>query len=104
MLNKTLPTLLIAAAAAVVSVLAPMPVFAEDSKDATYEPDKGVDPDRSTRDRYQAAVREAQNRLKANLAQCERMPAADRAQCVRDANDMHDSDVARANDFLPRPR
>ncbi len=103
-MNKTLPTLLIAAAAALVSVAAPMPASAEDSKDSTLEPDKGPNPDRTVRDRYLMAMHEAQTRLSSSLAQCDRMQSADRAQCVRGANDTHEADVARANDFLDRPR
>ena len=102
-MNKTLPTLLIAAAAAVLAVLAPMPSQATDSKDDTYEPDKGPNPDKTTHDRYQQVLREADRRLKASLAECGRMQASDRAQCQRDAQDVHDSDVARANDFLEKP-
>jgi hypothetical protein len=101
-MTQTLPTLLLAALAAVVSVAAPRAAGAEDSKDATYEPDKGPNPDLTTHARYREAVRNADKRLKDSLAQCDRMGAADRAQCVRNANQTHDADVAHANDFLER--
>ena len=103
-MNKTLSTLLIAAAAAAVSVLAPMPSQAADSKDDTYEPDKGPNPDKTTHDRYVQVIREADQRLKASMAECVKMQASDRAECARSAQDVHDSDIARANDFLSRPQ
>lgn len=101
-MTRTLPTLLLAAMAAIVSVAAPCPAGAEDSKDATYEPDKGPNPDLTTDTRYRQAKRDADRRLKDSLAQCNRMAAADRAACVRNANDTHAADVAHANDFLER--
>lgn len=103
-MNKTLPTLLIAACAALVTVTMPMPSVAADSKDATYEPDKGPNPDQTVRDRYDRAMKEAESHLKQTMAQCDKMAASDRAECVRSAQDTHDSDVARANDFLARPQ
>jgi hypothetical protein len=102
-MNKTLPTLLIAATAAFLAVLAPMPSQATDSKDETYEPDKGPNPDKTTHDRYVLVMKEADRRLKNSLAECDKMAAGERAECQRNANDMHDADVARANDFLEKP-
>jgi hypothetical protein len=102
-MTQSLPTLLLAALAAVAAVTAPVPAGAEDSKDATYEPDKGPNPDLTTDVRYRQAMRNADRRLKDSLAQCDRMGAADRAQCVRNANQTHDADIAHANDFLERP-
>ena len=102
-MNKTLPTLLIAATAAVLTVFAPMPSLATDSKDDTYEPDKGPNPDKTTHDRVQQVLREADRRLKASMAECARMQASDRAECVRSAQEAHDADIARAQDFLERP-
>jgi hypothetical protein len=103
-MSKTLPTLLIAATAAFLAVLSPLPSNATDSKDDTYEPDKGPNPDKTTHDRYVQVMKEADLRLKNSLAECEKMQSSDRAQCQRDAQDVHDSDVARANDFLSRPQ
>ncbi len=102
-MNKTLPTLLIAATAAVLTVLAPTPSQATDSKDDTYEPDKGPNPDKTTHDRYQQVLKEAERRLKTSMAECDKMQASDRAECVRSAQEVHDADVARAQDFLERP-
>jgi hypothetical protein len=101
-MTQTLPTLLLAAAAAIVSAAMPRAAVAEDSQDATYEPDKGPNPELTTRMRFRQAKREADKRLRDSLAQCNRMGAADRAACIRNANDTHDADVARANDFLER--
>ena len=101
-MTQTLPTLLLAALAAVCSVAAPSVARAEDSKDATYEPNKGPNPGLTTDVRYRQAMRNADKRLKDSLAQCDRMGAADRAQCVRNANQTHDADVAHADDFLER--
>ncbi|HEX7638086.1 MAG TPA: hypothetical protein VF457_06780 [Burkholderiaceae bacterium] len=102
-MNRTLCTLLIAALGAVVSVAASLPAFA-DSKDDTLEPDKGVAPHQTVQARYDVAMSRAEARLRDDLAQCDRMQAADRAQCVRDAENVHDGAVARANDLLSLPR
>jgi hypothetical protein len=101
-MNKTLPILL-AAAAAAVSIVAPLPAFA-DAKEDALQTDRGVAPDVSDQQRYQKAVENAALALKKNLAQCDKMRQADRAECIREANDLHDADMAKASDVLNRPR
>jgi hypothetical protein len=101
-MDRMLTTLLIAAAAACVTVLAPMPAAA-DSMDEALEVDRGASPDVKAEDTYRADLEKAQKRLKDRLAQCDAMQSGDRAECVRRAQELHDADVARAGDVLNRP-
>jgi hypothetical protein len=103
-MNKTLPTLLIAAAAAIVTVIAPLPGFAADSKDEALNLDQHTNPDVTPRDRYQAALDKAADALKKNLAHCDKLQAGERAECVREARALYDGDVAKASDVLNRPQ
>ena len=102
-MNKTLPTLLIAAAAAFVTVLAPVPTFA-DGRDDALEQNRDGNPDQTTRDRYQTAVDVANDSHTKNLALCDKMLPTDKAECTRQANELYDSDMAKASDMLHRPR
>jgi hypothetical protein len=101
-MDRTLTTLLIAAAAACVTIAAPIPAAA-DPVDEPLEVDRGVDPDVKAQDTYRADLEKAQKRLKQRLAECDTMQPGDRAECVRRAQELHDTDVARAGDVLNRP-
>jgi len=103
-MNKMLPTLLLAAAAAVVTIVVPLPVFAADAKDDAIPLDQHVDPAVSARDRYQQALDRAAQSLKKNLAFCDRLQAGERAECIREARELHDADMAKAADVLDRPQ
>jgi hypothetical protein len=101
-MDRTLSTLLIAAVAACVTISAPIPAAA-DSVDEPLEVDRGVNPEVKAEDTYRADLEKAQKRLKARLAECENMQSGDRAECIRRAQELHDTDVARAGDILNRP-
>ena len=101
-MDRTLSTLLIAAVAACVTIAAPMP-SAADSMDEPLEVDRGVSPEAKAEDTYRADLEKAQKRLKARLVECENMQPGDRAECIRRAQELHDTDVARAGDVLNRP-
>jgi hypothetical protein len=101
-MDRTLSTLLIAAMAACVTIVAPIPAAA-DPLDEALEADRGVDPDVKAEDIYRADLGKAEKRLQASLAQCVKMEAADQAECIRRAQALHDTDVARAGDVLNRP-
>lgn len=103
-MNKTLPTLLIAAAAAIVSIVAPMPSFADDGRDDALPLDQHTNPDVTPRDRYQATLDRAAEALKKNLAHCDKLASGERAECVREAQEQHDADTAKASDVLNRPQ
>lgn len=103
-MNKTLPTLLAAAAAAIVTIVVPMPGFAADSKDEVLNLDQHTSPDLTPRDRYQATLEKAADALKKNLAHCDRLQAGERAECVREARAQYDGDMAKASDVLARPQ
>lgn len=103
-MNKTLPTLLIAAAAAIVTVIAPLPSFAEGARDDALNLDQHTNPDVTPRDRYQAALDRAAELLKKNLAHCDKLQAGERAECVRQAHELYDGDTAKASDVLNRPQ
>jgi len=103
-MNKTLPTLLISAAAALVTVVAPVPVAAADSTDDVLELDQGARPDVTPADRYKVAVDHANVALRLNLARCEKMQSADRAECTDEAHNLFDAAMASASDGLANPR
>jgi hypothetical protein len=103
-MNRMLSTLLIAAVAAIVTIVAPLPGFAADAKDEVIELDQHVDPGLSPRDRYQQALERAAQALKKNLAFCDRLQAGERAECIREAREQHDADTAKAADVLDRPQ
>jgi hypothetical protein len=102
-MNKTLSTLLIATAAAFVSVVASMPASA-DGRTSALELDRRANPDVTVEQRYQAALEQAAETLKNNVARCDRMQSGDRAECKREAHDLYDTDMAKAADILHRPR
>jgi hypothetical protein len=102
-MTRTLPTLLLAAAAAWVITVLPLPVAA-DPLDEPLEIDRGANPDASAQQTYQAALETARRRLQKRLVQCDQMQEGDRAECRRVAQDLHDTDVQRASDVLHRPR
>ena len=101
-MDRTLSTLLIAAAAACVTILSPLPSAAE-PVDEPLEPDRGVNPDLVVQDTYRADLEKAQKRLKTRLVQCDALQPGERAECIRRAQELHDADVARAGDVLNRP-
>jgi hypothetical protein len=101
-MDRTLTTLFIAAAAACVTIVAPIPAAA-DSVDEPLEMDRGVNPDVKAQDTYRADLEKAQKRLKERLVQCDTMQTGDRAECIRRAQELHDTDAARAGDILNRP-
>ena len=103
-MNKTVPTLLIAAAAAIVTIIVPLPSFADGGRDEALNLDQHVNPDVTPRDRYQAAMDRASEQLKKNLAHCDKLQAGERAECVRQAKDQYDGDTAKASDVLNRPQ
>ena len=101
-MERTLSTLLIAAFAACVTIVMPLPAAAE-SMDEALEADRGVNPDVKAQDTYRADLEKAQKRLKARLVECDAMPRGERAECMRRAQELHDTDAARAGDVLDRP-
>lgn len=103
-MDKTLPTLLLAAAAALVLVAAPDASLAGDAKDEAINLDQHVNPDTTPQQRHQAALAVAEANLRKNLARCDKLETSDRAECVREARALHDADVAKASDVLERPQ
>lgn len=101
-MDWTLSTLLIAAAAACVTIAAPIPAAA-DSMDEPLEVDRGVSPEVKAQDAYRADLEKAQKRLNQQLAQCDTLQSGDRAECIHRAQELHDTDIARAGDVLNRP-
>jgi len=101
-MDRTLTTLLIAAAAACVTIAAPLPAAAA-SLDEPLEVDRGVNPDVKAQDTYRADLEKARKRLKDRLVQCDVMQTGERAECIRRAQELHDADVSRAGDVLARP-
>jgi len=103
-MDKTFPTLLLAAAAALVLVAAPQAGRAADSKDEALNLDQHVNPETTPQERHQAALAAAEANLRKNLARCDKLETSDRAECVREAKALHDADVAKASDVLERPQ
>ena len=101
-MDRTFTTLLIAAAAACVTVLSPTAATA-DSVDEPLEMDRGVNPDVRAQDTYRADLEKAQKRFKQRLVQCDTLQPGERAECIRRAQELHDTDTARAGDVLNRP-
>jgi hypothetical protein len=100
---KTLSTMLIAAAAAVVALFAPLPSFA-DGRNEALDLDQHASPDVTPQARYQDAVDRAADQLKKNLAHCDKLQQGERAECVREARELYDADMAKAGDVLNRPQ
>jgi hypothetical protein len=103
-MTKMLTTLLAAAVAALLTIVAPAPGFAADAKDEAINLDQHTNPDVTPRDRYQQALDKAADALKRNLAHCDRLQAGERAECVREARALYDGDAAKAADVLARPQ
>jgi hypothetical protein len=101
-MERTLSTLLIAAAAACVTIAMPLPAAA-DAVDEPLEVERGVNPDLKAQDTYRADLEKARKRLEARRAECEAMDTGERAECIRRAQELHDTDIARAGDVLSRP-